>query len=118
MNVSGKPCLSFDSSDAAEAEEILNGPSTSMNHTIKCSHIWAVSTHTHTILFTLFYISVYTFPLTSVLHRTACFHQSPSEPTMPLPCSTSLSQHTHTHKLVLLARSLAHISLSRCRCDI
>ncbi|XP_018519651.1 BEN domain-containing protein 7 isoform X1 [Lates calcarifer] len=107
--------------DAAEAEEVLNGPSTSMKHTQgQLTHI-----HYPTHLFScLLSLCVCTFPLTSVLHLTTSFHQPPSELTAPLPLFTLLSQHTHshththTHKLMLLACLLVHMSLSCCRCDI
>lgn len=98
--LSGKSGSSFVLSDAAEAEEVLIGPSTSM--TLKCSHIQEANTHTHT-LDVYFNLSV-SAPLISLLHFTS-FHHPPLSPQClylsPLHC-----HNTHTNWCCWLAHWL------------
>lgn len=116
--MSGKPCSSFGSSDAAETEEVLNGPSTSMN--LKCSHIQETNTHTHTLSYPFSQLSA---PFPWYQHYISQ-HLSISPPLSPqcLYLSPLHCHNTHTQtgaagsligSYVFVTLSLWHLTFSR-----
>ena len=129
----GEPCFSFGSSDAAEAEEVLNGPSTSMN-LIFTVNVHTDNAHTRYHSCPLFVFSVSApFPY---CQRHILQHLSISLPLSsqrrylsPLRCHNTHAHmhthtdarthtHTHTHTHTNWCFASAHMSLSRCRFDI
>lgn len=124
VNKSGKPCSSFDSLDAAEAEEAVNGPSTSMDLILKFSHMQAANTHTQTrtslpiylVVYLCLFLSAPAGPM-SVYNLTPSFHQH------PLWAHNVFTSHhftTHTnwccwlaHWLVFVTLLLWHLTFSR-----
>ena len=113
----GEPCFSFGSSDAAEAEEVLNGPSTSMN-LIFTVNVHTDNAHTRYHSCPLFVFSVSApFPY---CQRHILQHLSISLPLSsqrrylsPLRChNTHRCTHTHTqtgvsHRLTCLCHAAA-----------